>query len=122
MLRDELIPITQEHEYLRIAFTETFFAGVTRVTFGIFRYGKTSELVRLGEGYLLRVKTYQFADSGYWRWWCMLGDGYFGDYGKWFVLLYDSLLVCCGVEAVVFEHKLVKANGIVVEKWLKIKV
>ncbi|MFS7958209.1 hypothetical protein Hanom_Chr07g00675541 [Helianthus anomalus] len=52
------------------------------------------------------------ADSGYWRWWCMLGDGYFGDYGKW----YGSLLVCCGV------HKLVKANGIVVEKWLKTKV
>uniref|UniRef100_A0A251UAT3 Uncharacterized protein n=1 Tax=Helianthus annuus TaxID=4232 RepID=A0A251UAT3_HELAN len=71
MLRDELIPITQEHEYLRIAFMATFFAGVTQVTFRIFRYG--------------------------------------------------SLLVCCGLEAAVFKHKLVKANGIVVEKWLKTK-
>ncbi|KAJ0555521.1 hypothetical protein HanRHA438_Chr07g0291861 [Helianthus annuus] len=95
MLRDELIPITQEHEYLRIAFMATFFAGVTQVTFRIF--------------------------SGYWRWLCMLGDGNFGDYGKWFVLLYGSLLVCCGLEAAVFKHKLVKANGIVVEKWLKTK-
>ncbi|KAJ0807737.1 hypothetical protein HanOQP8_Chr00c002g0684131 [Helianthus annuus] len=68
--------------------------------------------------YVLRVMD----DSGYWRWLCMLGDGNFGDYGKWFVLLYGGLLVCCGLEAAVFEHKLVKANGIVVEKWLKTKV
>ncbi|MFS8022153.1 hypothetical protein Hanom_Chr16g01436161 [Helianthus anomalus] len=53
------------------------------------------------------------ADSGYWRWSCMLGEGYFGDYGK-------CLLVYCMVEVVVFEHKLVKANRIVVvEKWLR---
>ncbi|KAM0028917.1 hypothetical protein Hdeb2414_s0018g00519801 [Helianthus debilis subsp. tardiflorus] len=86
MLRDELIPITQEHEYLRIAFMATFFAGVTQVTFGIF--------------------------SGYWRWWCMLMVCIIGLLNS----RYGSLLVCCGVKAAVFEHKLVKANGIVVEK------
>ncbi|XP_076899960.1 sulfate transporter 1.3-like [Bidens hawaiensis] len=39
MLRDELDPVKQEHEYLRLAFTATFFAGVAQATLGFFRLG-----------------------------------------------------------------------------------
>ncbi|KAI3509382.1 hypothetical protein L1887_24613 [Cichorium endivia] len=39
MLRDELDPVTQKHDYQRLAFTATFFAGVTQATLGFFRLG-----------------------------------------------------------------------------------
>lgn len=38
MLREELDPVTQKHDYERLAFTATFFAGVTQFTLGFFRY------------------------------------------------------------------------------------
>ncbi|CAH1450569.1 unnamed protein product [Lactuca virosa] len=39
MLREELDPIKQKHDYERLAFTATFFAGVTQFTLGFFRLG-----------------------------------------------------------------------------------
>ncbi|CAF2046295.1 hypothetical protein BRARA_I03373 [Brassica rapa] len=39
LLRAEIDPTTSPNEYLRLAFTATFFAGVTQVTLGFFRLG-----------------------------------------------------------------------------------
>ncbi|KAI7741020.1 LOW QUALITY PROTEIN: hypothetical protein M8C21_006013 [Ambrosia artemisiifolia] len=39
MLQDEIDPIKQEHEYLRLAYTATFFAGITQAALGFFRLG-----------------------------------------------------------------------------------
>nr|KAJ0196895.1 hypothetical protein LSAT_V11C700373340 [Lactuca sativa] len=39
MLREELDPIKQKHDYERLAFTATFFAGVTQFILGFFRLG-----------------------------------------------------------------------------------
>ncbi|KAI3509383.1 hypothetical protein L1887_24614 [Cichorium endivia] len=39
MLREELDPVKQKHDYERLAFTATFFAGVTQATLGFFRLG-----------------------------------------------------------------------------------
>nr|XP_043620407.1 sulfate transporter 1.3-like [Erigeron canadensis] len=39
MLQDELDPVKQKHEYQRLAFTATFFAGVTQASLGFFRLG-----------------------------------------------------------------------------------
>ncbi|CAK9160482.1 unnamed protein product [Ilex paraguariensis] len=39
LLRDEFDPINQKLEYQRLAFTATFFAGITQVTLGFFRLG-----------------------------------------------------------------------------------
>lgn len=37
MLQQELDPVKQKHEYQRLAFTATFFAGVTQFVLGFFR-------------------------------------------------------------------------------------
>ncbi|KAK6777886.1 hypothetical protein RDI58_024604 [Solanum bulbocastanum] len=39
MLQQELDPVKQKHEYQRLAFTATFFAGVTQFVLGFFRLG-----------------------------------------------------------------------------------
>ncbi|KAI3752840.1 hypothetical protein L2E82_24878 [Cichorium intybus] len=39
MLREELDPVKQKQDYERLAFTATFFAGVTQATLGFFRLG-----------------------------------------------------------------------------------
>ncbi|KAI3810309.1 hypothetical protein L1987_19921 [Smallanthus sonchifolius] len=39
MLQDEIDPNKHEHEYLRLAFTATFFAGITQAALGFFRLG-----------------------------------------------------------------------------------
>ncbi|XP_075087194.1 sulfate transporter 1.3 isoform X2 [Nicotiana tabacum] len=39
LLRNEIDPTTNPHEYLRLAFTATFFAGITQATLGILRLG-----------------------------------------------------------------------------------
>ncbi|KAI7752102.1 hypothetical protein M8C21_023113 [Ambrosia artemisiifolia] len=39
MLRDELGPTAKEDEYLRLAYTATFFAGVTQAALGFFKLG-----------------------------------------------------------------------------------
>ena len=38
LLQDELDPVKNKLEYQRLAFTATFFAGVTQATLGFFRY------------------------------------------------------------------------------------
>lgn len=38
LLQDELDPIKQKIEYQRLAFTATFFAGITQASLGFFRY------------------------------------------------------------------------------------
>lgn len=38
MVRDEVDPIKNAHDYLRLTLTATFFAGVTQLTLGFFRY------------------------------------------------------------------------------------
>lgn len=37
LLQEELDPIKQKHDYQRLAFTATFFAGVTQFILGFFR-------------------------------------------------------------------------------------
>ncbi|XP_049373797.1 sulfate transporter 1.3-like [Solanum verrucosum] len=39
MLQQELDPVKQKHEYQRLAFTATFFAGITQFVLGFFRLG-----------------------------------------------------------------------------------
>ncbi|PQQ18867.1 sulfate transporter 1.3 [Prunus yedoensis var. nudiflora] len=39
MVRDEVDPIKNAHDYLRLTLTATFFAGVTQLTLGFFRLG-----------------------------------------------------------------------------------
>ncbi|XP_019174952.1 PREDICTED: sulfate transporter 1.2-like isoform X2 [Ipomoea nil] len=39
MLRIEVDPVKNKHEYMRLAFTATFFAGLTQATLGILRLG-----------------------------------------------------------------------------------
>ncbi|KAK1440294.1 hypothetical protein QVD17_06119 [Tagetes erecta] len=39
MLRDEVDPVKHKYEYLRLAYTATFFAGVTQAALGFFRLG-----------------------------------------------------------------------------------
>ncbi|BFG19712.1 hypothetical protein CerSpe_059860 [Prunus speciosa] len=39
MVRNEVDPITNAHDYLRLTLTATFFAGVTQLTLGFFRLG-----------------------------------------------------------------------------------
>ncbi|XP_071725658.1 sulfate transporter 1.3-like [Rutidosis leptorrhynchoides] len=39
MLQNELDPVKQKHDYQRLAFTATFFAGVTQFVLGFFRLG-----------------------------------------------------------------------------------
>ncbi|KAK6115440.1 hypothetical protein DH2020_007709 [Rehmannia glutinosa] len=39
MLQNEIDPITNAHDYLRLAFTATLFAGITQATLGILRLG-----------------------------------------------------------------------------------
>lgn len=41
MLQNELDPTKNKEEYLRLAFTATFFAGITQATLGFFRYSGT---------------------------------------------------------------------------------
>lgn len=38
LLSNEIDPVTHKEEYQRLAFTATFFAGITQATLGIFRY------------------------------------------------------------------------------------
>lgn len=38
LLQNEIDPKTNPTEYRRLAFTATFFAGITQATLGIFRY------------------------------------------------------------------------------------
>lgn len=38
LLQNEIDPITHPTEYRRLAFTATFFAGITQATLGVFRY------------------------------------------------------------------------------------
>lgn len=38
LLRDEIDPLENEADYLRLAFTATFFAGITQFVLGFFRY------------------------------------------------------------------------------------
>lgn len=38
LLQNEVDPSTHAAEYLRLAFTATFFAGITQVTLGVLRY------------------------------------------------------------------------------------
>ena len=38
LLSNEIDPVTHAEEYRRLAFTATFFAGITQATLGIFRY------------------------------------------------------------------------------------
>ena len=42
-LSDE-ISNTKSHDYLRLAFTATFFAGITQMALGVFRYNTVSSL------------------------------------------------------------------------------
>ncbi|KAC9735356.1 hypothetical protein E3N88_45324 [Mikania micrantha] len=39
MLQNEVDPVKQKHEYLRLAFTATFFAGITQAALGFLRLG-----------------------------------------------------------------------------------
>lgn len=41
MLQNELDPINEKAQYQQLAFTATFFAGITQVTLGFFRYSGT---------------------------------------------------------------------------------
>lgn len=41
MLQNELDPINEKDQYQRLAFTATFFAGITQVTLGFLRYSGT---------------------------------------------------------------------------------
>jgi high affinity sulfate transporter 1 len=38
LLSNEIDPVTHAAEYQRLAFTATFFAGITQATLGVFRY------------------------------------------------------------------------------------
>ena len=38
LLSNEIDPVAHAEEYRRLAFTATFFAGITQATLGIFRY------------------------------------------------------------------------------------
>ncbi len=38
LLQNEIDPTTNPEDYLRLAFTATFFAGITQATLGILRY------------------------------------------------------------------------------------
>jgi len=42
LLSNEIDPIKNAEEYQRLAFTATFFAGITQATLGVLRYDNTT--------------------------------------------------------------------------------
>lgn len=47
LLSNEIDPTTNPNEYRRLAFTATFFAGITQATLGILRYTRIAKIKSL---------------------------------------------------------------------------